>query len=416
MDQEYSIEVNDVYKSFKSYKDKSNTLKDALSRMNFKSESKNRTILSGISFKIPKGQAVGLIGKNGCGKSTTLKLLTKILNPDKGTIKINGRVASLIELGAGFHPDMTGRENVYINASIFGISRKEVDKRIEKIIEFSELEDFIDEPVRTYSSGMYMRLAFSVAVNVEPDILLIDEILAVGDARFQEKCFDWIKNMKRSGITIVIVSHSQDQIEKICDKAIWIDKGKIREQGNPHDVCNDYLMELNKKDTQVVYDVNEFISENKLIAYCDKMRRTDNNIANTGRLMKAQINEIDENKILMGTNLKLSLEYRLNEKILNLLLQVIIRKTDGRPIASGMKRIKGEEIGDYNTQIMLQTELLAPDDYNLQFVLIQVHELGTMEKLDSLDKVLQFNVYCNDKWNLDKWGSTCIKIFEADDI
>lgn len=240
MNPENAIEVRDVEKGFKVYFDKSNSLKEKVifwRRNNFE----QRKVLKGISFNVKKGEAIGLIGHNGCGKSTTLKLLTRIMYPDKGTIEMFGRVSSLIELGAGFHPDMSGRENIYINASIFGLTRKEIDERIDDIISFSELHDYIENPVRTYSSGMYMRLAFSVAINVDADILLIDEILAVGDIKFQSKCFEKLREVKANGTTIVIVSHSLNQIEEICDRSIWIDNGLIREEGNPHDVHRSYL-------------------------------------------------------------------------------------------------------------------------------------------------------------------------------
>ncbi len=234
------IEVSGVKKKFRSYQDKAFSLKER-----FISPSRSRhediLVLKGISFQVHRGEAVGLIGKNGCGKSTTLKLLTKILRPNEGQIRINGRVSSLIELGAGFHPDMTGRENIYTNASIFGITRKEVDRRLDDIIRFSELEEFIDNPVRTYSSGMYMRLAFAVAIHVDADVLLIDEILAVGDMAFQKKCFEKLKSIKENGTTIVIVSHSMDQMYKICDRLIWIENGVIRDQGTPRFIGEEYL-------------------------------------------------------------------------------------------------------------------------------------------------------------------------------
>ena len=159
-----------------------------------------REVLKGISFQVKRGEAIALIGKNGCGKSTMLKLLTKIIYPDSGEIEVQGKVSSLIELGAGFHPDMSGRENIYLNASIFGLTKKEIDEKIDEIIQFSELEKFIDNPVRTYSSGMYMRLAFSVAINVKAEILLIDEILGVGDVSFQKKCFERLKDIKMRGL------------------------------------------------------------------------------------------------------------------------------------------------------------------------------------------------------------------------
>lgn len=237
------IKVDNVKKYFKVYPDKGKTLKDKV-LFHERNKYEKHEVLKGISFEVKRGEAIGLIGKNGCGKSTTLKLLTRILRPNEGTITIDGRVSSLIELGAGFHPDLTGRENIYINASIFGIKSKEVDERLDDIIRFSELEEFIDNPVRTYSSGMYMRLAFSVAINVDADVLLIDEILAVGDMNFQEKCFRKLQEIKRNGTTIVIVSHAQGQIEKICDRCIWIEDGLIRLEGKTKQVTKEYQLAM----------------------------------------------------------------------------------------------------------------------------------------------------------------------------
>ena len=241
-----TIEVTGVTKEFRVYNDKSHTFKD---RVLFGHRNKYRShrVLNNISFTVERGQALGLIGHNGCGKSTTLKLLNKILYPDQGTIKMKGRISSLIELGAGFHPDMSGRENIYINASIFGLKRKEIDERLDDIIRFSELEEFIDNPVRTYSSGMYMRLAFAIAINVDADILLVDEILAVGDANFQKKCFTRLQRIKHQGATIVIVSHSMDQIKSICNRVLWLEDGEIREDGDPRVVCQNYLLTMQDK-------------------------------------------------------------------------------------------------------------------------------------------------------------------------
>lgn len=240
MKQGNAIEVNNITKKFKVYYDKGRQLKEKLLFKN-RNRYEERQVLNGISFEVKKGEAIGLIGKNGCGKSTTLKLLTKIIYPNSGSIEMAGRVSSLIELGAGFHQDMTGRENIYTNAAIFGLGKKEIDEKIDDIIEFSELGEFIDNPVRTYSSGMYMRLAFSVAINVEADILLIDEILAVGDAAFQAKCFNRLREIKAAGTTIVIVSHSLGQIEQICDRAIWIKDGNIELEGEPRGVIQLYM-------------------------------------------------------------------------------------------------------------------------------------------------------------------------------
>ncbi|MCR5316873.1 MAG: ABC transporter ATP-binding protein [Treponema sp.] len=240
MNPENSIEVTDIKKSFKVFFDKSNLLKERVLFWN-RNKYERRNVLKGISFSVKKGEAIGLVGHNGCGKSTTLKLLTKIMYPDSGSVEMRGRVSALIELGAGFHPDMSGRENIYTNAAIFGLTKKEIDKKVEDIIAFSELQEFIDNPVRTYSSGMYMRLAFAIAINVDAEILLIDEILAVGDASFQQKCFNRLKEIKAQGTTIVIVSHSLPQIEEICERSIWIDKGLVRAEGNPKNVHAQYL-------------------------------------------------------------------------------------------------------------------------------------------------------------------------------
>lgn len=245
-DREVVIDVVNVKKKFKSYQDKASTLKERFIRPS-RRKHEDIMVLKGISFQVRRGEAVGIIGKNGCGKSTTLKLLTRILYPNEGEIRMKGRVSSLIELGAGFHPDMTGRENIYINASIFGITRKEVNERLTDIIRFSELEDFIDNPVRTYSSGMYMRLAFAVAINVDADVLLIDEILAVGDTAFQKKCFEKLEEIKGNGTTIVIVSHSMDQMYKICDRLIWIENGFIEDDGMPKIVGEKYLAAMEGK-------------------------------------------------------------------------------------------------------------------------------------------------------------------------
>lgn len=248
MKDENTIEVHNITKTFKVYLDKSKDIKSFVLHSNRRRFEK-REVLKGISFEVKEGEAIGLIGHNGCGKSTTLKLLTRIMYPDSGSIEIKGRVSSLIELGAGFHPDMSGRENIYINASIFGLSKKEIDKRVDEIIQFSELEDYIDNPVRTYSSGMYMRLAFSVAINVDADVLLIDEILAVGDIAFQAKCFNKLKEIKAKGTTIVIVSHSLGQIEQICEKSYWIHDGMIKMSGSPREVHPYYLEYMGEKNS-----------------------------------------------------------------------------------------------------------------------------------------------------------------------
>ena len=239
---ETAISVKNVYKSFNVYLDRANTIKEKLLFLS-RNKRQKREVLKGVNLEIKRGEAVALIGTNGSGKSTLLKLMTKILYPNSGTIETNGKLTSLLELGAGFHPDFSGRENIYFNASIFGLNKKEINEKVDEIIAFSELNNYIDNPVRTYSSGMFMRLAFAVAINVNADILLVDEILSVGDEHFQNKCIKKMLELKEQGKTMVFVTHSMDSAKKLCNRAIWLRDGKIKMDGNSEEVIKNYVEE-----------------------------------------------------------------------------------------------------------------------------------------------------------------------------
>lgn len=204
--------------------------------------------LKGVTFHVPAGRSVGLIGRNGSGKSSLLKLLAGIGKPTGGHVAVSGRVSALIELGAGFHPEISGRENVFINGMMLGLSKREVSERFEEIVTFAGLAPFIDAPVKTYSSGMYMRLGFAVAIHVDPDVLLVDEVLAVGDEAFTHKCLDKLADLRRRGKTIVLVTHSLDLVTRYCDEAIWLDAGEIRGQGDPKRVIDAYLLDVNAQE------------------------------------------------------------------------------------------------------------------------------------------------------------------------
>lgn len=272
MDKTNAIEVRNMSKQFKVEYDKANTLKTKLIFWNRKKPEFHQ-VLNNINLNIKKGETVALIGVNGSGKSTLLKLMTKIIYPTKGTIETDGKLTSLLELGAGFHPDFTGRENIYFNASIFGLTRKEIDARIDDIIEFSELGEFIDNPIRTYSSGMYMRLAFSVAINVDAEILLIDEILAVGDQHFQEKCYNKLRELRDSNKTIVIVTHSLEIVKDLCTRVIWIYKGELRLDGDPTYVVDEYLEQVaqdHKQERQK--NIESGKQKSKAVVYIDSPR------------------------------------------------------------------------------------------------------------------------------------------------
>ncbi|WP_311776728.1 ABC transporter ATP-binding protein [Trueperella abortisuis] len=234
-----AVEVRDVTKSFKIYSERNNTLKSAIMRGR-RSVHTDFQALKGVSLDVPQGSTFALVGDNGSGKSTLLKCIAKILVPNSGIIARNGRIAAMLEVGSGFHPELSGRDNIYLNGSILGMSRADIDSRLDEIIDFSGVEAFIDQPVKNYSSGMYVRLGFSVAIHTEPDILLVDEILAVGDAAFQEKCSKKFVDLKHEGRTVVVVSHSVPQLKQMADHAAWLKDGELQKVGPAADVLDDY--------------------------------------------------------------------------------------------------------------------------------------------------------------------------------
>ena len=240
------VSIKDVSKVYKLYDKPIDRLKESLS-ITHKSYHQDHFALEGISLDVHKGECVGIIGTNGSGKSTLLKIITGVLSPTTGSVTVNGKISALLELGAGFNMEYTGIENIYLNGTMLGFSREEMTAKLDDIINFAEIGDFINQPCKTYSSGMFARLAFAVAINVDADILLIDEILAVGDANYQAKCFNKLREIKAEGTTIVIVSHSLGQIEQICDRSIWIKNGLIEAEGTPKDVHLKYLDYMNQE-------------------------------------------------------------------------------------------------------------------------------------------------------------------------
>jgi ABC-type polysaccharide/polyol phosphate transport system ATPase subunit len=236
-----AVEVSDVAKRFRLIHERNSTLKATLFSGFKRTVHEEFWALKGVSFDVPESHTFGLIGHNGSGKSTLLKCVARIYQPDRGAITTRGKVSALLELGAGFHPELSGRENVYLNGSILGMSKREVDRRFDEIVAFAGLEQFIDTPVKNYSSGMFVRLGFSVAITVEPDILLVDEVLAVGDESFQQRCLEKFADLRSSGRTVVIVTHSLDTVRNMCDSAAWLDHGSLLKQGNAHEVVTAYL-------------------------------------------------------------------------------------------------------------------------------------------------------------------------------
>lgn len=246
---ESAISVQGVSKQFRLHRDRPNSIKEAFLR-------RKRTAvdefwaLKDVNFEIPKGSFYGLIGHNGSGKSTMLRLMAGIHEPTEGTIAVDGRISALLELGAGFHPDLTGRENIYLNGAILGLSSKQIEDSVDQIIEFSGLEQFIDSPVKMYSSGMHVRLGFAISVNVDPEILLVDEVIAVGDEEFQRRCFDHLYMLRRKGVTIVFVSHASGLVESLCDEVAWLDHGELQMIGGATDVVRSYIDRVNSEEAE----------------------------------------------------------------------------------------------------------------------------------------------------------------------
>jgi ABC-type polysaccharide/polyol phosphate transport system ATPase subunit len=235
-----AVEVRDVGKKFRLYHERNQTLKSAVMRGKI-STHEDFWALRNITFDIPQGMTFGLIGSNGSGKSTLLKCLARIYSPTEGKISYFGKMAALLEVGSGFHQELSGRENIYLNGSILGMSKKEIDRKYDQIVDFSGVERFIDQPVKNYSSGMYVRLGFSVAISIEPEILVVDEVLAVGDAEFQDKCLQKFRDFRAEGRTVIMVSHSMESIRGMCDEVAWINKGELKEVGSVDSTVANYL-------------------------------------------------------------------------------------------------------------------------------------------------------------------------------
>jgi ABC-type polysaccharide/polyol phosphate transport system ATPase subunit len=238
---EYSIEVKNMTKTFRVVHREASLKSAALKRLRFRPPQVSQFVaLQNISFQVPKGQTVGVVGRNGSGKSTLLTLLSHVYRPTAGHISVRGRVATLLELGAGFHPELTGLENIFLNGTILGIPRPQIEEHLPRIIEFADIGEFIDTKVKHFSSGMVTRLGFSVAVHSEPDVLLVDEVLAVGDNAFQEKCYIKIEEFKRKGVTIFFVSHDMRAMRRICDRVLWINEHKVQMDGPALEVIEEY--------------------------------------------------------------------------------------------------------------------------------------------------------------------------------
>lgn len=351
--------------------------------------------LSGVSFEVKKGEAIGLIGHNGAGKSTLLKLLTRVTAPTEGKIYLNGRVASMLEVGTGFHGELTGRENVYMNGAILGMTKKEIDAKIEDIIEFSEVREFIDTPVKRYSSGMFVKLAFSVAVHLDAEIMLMDEVLAVGDINFQQKCIKKMRDVADSGRTIIYVSHNMSTIRQLCDKCVVLSKGQVIYEGDVESAIKIYAKEEEVK-KQKIYDVSN--------------RERKGAIANVCRINTIKM---QDNDVRFGDSLKFSLNIDSKEDLKNVMLRYVVFNDQGTAIGAAYSSMfdltKGANSFVYN----FDTEVLEAGNYSVDLILCSF-ENGVQVRQDLLVKAFAFSVYekeyfYNMKWNQFGWGNIKFK-------
>lgn len=336
---DYSIDMVAVSKRFRRStlrKGSYTTIKTALLNLllgRSKAEGSFTQAISNFTARIPKGASLGIIGKNGSGKSTLLKLITGIYRADSGKISVNGRVAALIELGAGFHPDFTGRENLYLGGIMHGLSRAQIDERFDDIIKFAELENVIDDPVRTYSSGMYMRLGFSLAIHTDPDVLIVDEVLAVGDAAFVAKCKDKISELRKAGKTLLLVSHDLGAIERWCDEAIWLHQGKEMDRGNPRRVIDKYRSWIEKGEEEEVleertHDIESTGAANQVSEKQVAGRWGSREIEITGMRLLDK-NGQEHGLFHTGDAATIVIDYKVNESTEDVVFGVGLNRADG---------------------------------------------------------------------------------------
>lgn len=378
MKQEAAISIRDVVKQYKVRHEKGRTLKEAFLRQGIYSETINA--LNHVSFEVPPGSTMGLIGSNGSGKSTILKLIAGTSKPSSGEVEVCGRVSALLELGAGFHPDFTGRENVYLDGIIMGLSRSDIEERFNDIVAFAEMEEFIDAPAKTYSSGMFMRLAFSVAISVDPDILLIDEVLAVGDESFQRKCLKRINEFKAQGKTLLFVSHSMDAVRDLCDEAVWLDRGQVRATGDTQEVIGDYLRFVSEQDAKRLSKQRKTAAGREGASY-RQAEITD------VRLLDEDGNE--KTSFEPGSYLKVQVIYKSQTRIKSPVMGIMLRKSEGSICYAVNTEVLGE-VPDYLPaagEIEFEIEKLdvLPGSYNFMVSLCNQPRTETYDERENID-------------------------------
>lgn len=326
--------------------------------------------LSGVSFTVRKGERIGIIGKNGSGKTTLLKILSRITEPSTGTININGRAASLLEIGTGFHPELTGRENIYLNGAILGMTRKEINKKFDEIVLFSEIEKFLDTPVKRYSSGMYLRLAFSVAAHLDPEIMLIDEVLAVGDAGFQKKCLGKMEENSSEGRTILFVSHNMTAISQICERVIWLQNGKIAGIGPTNDIINKYLNSVQVSTYEKEWDEEKAPGNESVRIRSIKISPQDNSAGN-----------------IITTDTPIQIEFLFDNRITRgeLNLSFILWTLSGECVFNTASEVKELQEGTFLGICQIPGNLLNNNIYSIEIMIIKDRSFAVFKQKDILN-------------------------------
>jgi lipopolysaccharide transport system ATP-binding protein len=380
-----AVEMSNVGKRFMRNSDRRNSIKERIVRGRAR-RAEDFWAVRNVDLDIPKGSVYGLIGHNGSGKSTLLKMIGGIYRPTEGTITSEGRIASLIELGAGFHPEMTGRENIGLNGSILGLPRKEIADVTDEIIDFSGLRDFIDDPVKHYSSGMYVRLGFAVAVHMKPDVLLVDEVLAVGDEEFQRKCFDHLYSLRRAGKTIIVVSHGLGQLEALCDEVAWLERGTLQEVGEPTDVVASYLKRVNAEET----------ARNPLAEAMRDEPDHEGGVQSSLRVKSVQITSLDGvplNHAETGTTFVIKVGVATTEPVLGPNVRIALQHETGPLVTMISNHRLGHDFGTIEGEHKIDVELidnpLLPGRYRVH---VDVFDHTGAKLLDSWNDAAEFPV------------------------
>jgi ABC-2 type transport system ATP-binding protein len=371
-----AVVVDDVSKRFRLYRERNQSLKVALMRGG-RARYNEFWALRDVSFDIPEGETFALVGENGSGKSTLLNCIARILRPDRGTITTQGRVAALLELGSGFHPELPGRENVYLNGSILGMSRREIDSRFDEIVGFAGVEDFIDQPVKNYSSGMYVRLGFAVAVHVNPDILLVDEVLAVGDAAFQTRCAEKFADFRRAGKTVVVVSHAMATVRTMCDRAAWLNHGRLIRVDRAEKIVDDYLDEGHAERQEIAGGGARWGSGEALL--------TDIQVLDSGGTAQTRFRTGDEVVVRLG--------YRTTEAIPRPVFGLALENLDGVYVWAHNTRDAGfvpDRIdGTGSVELRIPRLMLQPGTFDL---IASIVDYQTVHTFDFLRHCYRFDV------------------------